>query len=508
MVLSQTQIGIYGAIRGFPANKGPSRMVDGVKQYTLYTEDDLELVGCYDEQNNLVFKIVRLPKRDVLDTYTFAVKTGTSISQSEVDGIYNDFTTQLQKVESEEQEEDSQKTMQVIPIQEEVVRGQELSITHYIDAYIPTTQSYRSFYEVKVPSQFGGGMQFNTLTEAQDRFESVKTRIMNQRTSSSNSYEYASATITFHSTSYLDGESDSNQTWWSIEGLPSQFKSQFYDGDIVEFDASNYDYSMDDITFGTISLDEENDLIILKEYVEMVLNPPEIVTPPLVVPNGPLPIGSWGWYRDNSPDNPSSPFSTCSLVEVYTVEQTDGRIMGIVDSDIWGIPSGAVKLLIKEGYSIRLRLMTQESGYWESHIPNITTDTKTYRTRGWREIAAGEIFNQDTNYIDTDMIEVVMVGGDSLEIDIDSEVDGIGRFSLISNGKQIVKGGPRSIDNETFLEIISVTKNVQGDPDDGGSSGSNDSSADVSEMSWVPVIVAGVLIVGILYLVFSDGVGE
>jgi hypothetical protein len=106
------------------------------------------------------------------------------------------------------------------------------------------------------------------------------------------------------------------------------------------------------------------------------------------------------------------------------------------------------------------------------------------------------------------MIEVVMVGGDSLEIDIDSEVDGIGRFSLISNGKQIVKGGPRSIDNETFLEIISVTKNVQGDPDDGGSSGSNDSSADVSEMSWVPVIVAGVLIVGILYLVFSDGVGE
>jgi hypothetical protein len=315
------------------------------------------------------------------------------------------------------------------------------------------------------------------------------------------------ATITFHYTSYLDGESDSTNTWWGIEGLPSQFKRQFYDGDIVEFDASNYDYSMDDITFGTISLDEENDLIILKQYVEMVMNPPEIVYDP-TVPNGPLTVNSWGWYRDNSPDSPYSPFSTCSLVEVYTVGQTEGRIMGVTDSDIWGIPSGAVKLVIKEGYSIRLRLMTQEIGYWESHLPNIEVDTKTYRTRGWREIAEGEIFNQDTNYIDTDMIEVVMVGGDRLEIDIDDEVDSAGRFSLTVNGKQIVKGGPRSIDNETFLEIISATKNVQGDPDGGGSNGSNDSSTDVSEMSWVPVIVAGVLIVGILYLVFSDGVGE
>ena len=46
MVLSQTQIGIYGAIRGFPARKGASRTVDGVKQYTLYTEGDVERVGC------------------------------------------------------------------------------------------------------------------------------------------------------------------------------------------------------------------------------------------------------------------------------------------------------------------------------------------------------------------------------------------------------------------------------------------------------------------------------
>ena len=147
------------------------------------------------------------------------------------------------------------------------------------------------------------------------------------------------------------------------------------------------------------------------------------------------------------------------------------------------------------------------------------------------EIAQGEVFNQETNYTDTELIDVELVGGDSISIDIDSEVDGIGRFSVISNGKQIVKGAPRSIDNETFLVITEIVKgSVESAPStsssgetgyggggttagtggtsgcsSGGGGSSSSTDSETQPMSWLPVVVAGVLILGIMYLVFSGG---
>ena len=502
MVLSQTQIGIFGAIRGFPARKGASRTVDGVKQYTLYTEDDLELVGCYDENKNLVFKIVRLPKRDVLDTYTFQVKTGTSIPQPDIDGIYNDFMNQLQRVQAEEEQEivDSEKVMQINVLQEENVGQYTIKLTEILDAYIPSTQSYGDAYEVSVPSSFGGLKNFDTLVEAQAYYDQIKQDIMNRRRSSSQDFEYNGYTIRFQETKMYDGTTDLQGTFFKIEGLEAQFQSTFNDGDVVEYRGATGTE-----VFGTISLDIENDLIILKQYLDIIDNPPQEEAQ---LPTGVLPIYSWGWYRDNSPDNPFSPFSKVRLVETYTVAQTDGRVMGVTDSDIWTVPSGAVRLVVKEGYRVIIRLLTQEIGYWESHIPNISDDTVTYKTRGWNEIAEGEIFNQETNYIDTDLVDIELVGGDSISIDIDSEVEGIGRFSVISNGKQIVKGAPRSIDNETFLVITEVFALGDTQGSDGGSSGGDSSGSSESEtqpMTWLPVVIAGVLILGIMYLVFAGG---
>ena len=499
MVLTQTQIGIFGAIRGFPARKGASRIVDGVKQYTLYTEDDVELVGCYDKENNLVFKIVRLPKRDVLDTYTFQVKTGTSIPQSDVDGIYNDFMNQLQQVQAEEEqfEEAQQRTMQINVLQEEVVGEYTIKLTEILDAYIPSTQAYGDTYEVSVPSQFGGTKNFSTLSEAQAFYEQIKLDIMNRRESTIEEFDYNEYKIVFTSTMLYDGTLDLSQTFYRIEGLESQYQSTFNDGDIVEYRGATGTE-----VFGTISLDVENDLIILKQYLDMIDNPPQEVAEENLAPNGTLPIYSWGWYRDNSPESPFSPFSTVRLVETYTVAQTDGRVMGVTDSDIPFVPSGAVRLVIKEGYRVTLRLLTQEIGYWESHIPNIEGDTLDYKTRGWMEIAEGEIFNQETNYVDTDLVDIELVGGDSISIDIDSEVDGIGRFSVVSKGKQIVKGAPRSIDNETFIVITDVFKNVQGEgvADDG-----EVIDSESKPMSWIPLVVGGILVLGILYLVFAGG---
>lgn len=498
MVLSQTQIGIFGAIRGFPARKGASRTVDGVKQYTLYTEDDVELVGGFDKQQNLVFQIVRLPKRDVLDTYTFPVKTGTSISQGEVDGIYNDFVNQLQQVQAQEEEiADSEKVMQINVLQEEQVGEYTIKLTEILDAYFPSTQTYGDTYEVSVPSQFGGTKNFSTLSDAQAYYDEIKQDIMNRREATVEEFDYNGYKIVFTSTMMYDGTLELSQTSYRIEGLESQYQSTFNDGDIVEYRGATGTE-----IFGTISLDVENDLIILKQYLDIIDNPPQEVAEENLAPNGTLPIYSWGWYRDNSPESAFSPFSTVRLVETYTVAQTDGRVMGVTDSDIPFVPSGAVRLVIKKDYRVTLRLLTQEIGYWESHIPNIEGDTLNYRTRGWMQIAEGEIFNQETNYTDTDLVDIELVGGDSISIDIDSEVDGIGRFSIVSKGKQIVKGAPRSIDNETFIVITDVFKNVQGE---GVADDEQVTDSESKPMSWIPLVVGGILVLGILYLVFSGG---
>jgi len=534
MVLSQTQIGIFGAIRGFPARKGASRTVDGVKQYTLYTEDDLELVGCYDENNNLVFKIIRLPKRDVLDTYTFPVKTGTSIPQADVDGIYNDFLNQQQAIVEEEEfrEEVAQLQPESNVIREEVVDGQTLKITQYLNQYNAVRDVILDeYYQVEYPSSIGGMTVTQTLDEAEAVFDEKKEYILNVSKVFEDKFDYTVGDTTVqiiyqYYTTFGGTPKDDPMPNWRIEGMPFATKASFVEGDVLRYNGVGVD---EPIIFGTISTDVENDLIILKEYVEIMLDPPQ--EEGVYVADGVLPIYSWGWYRDNSPDSPFSPFSKVRLVETYTVAQTDGRVMGVTDSDIFTIPSGAVRLVVKDGYRVILRLLTQEIGYWESHLPNIESDTLAYRTRGWMEIAQGEVFNQETNYTDTELIDVELVGGDSISIDIDSEVDGIGRFSVISNGKQIVKGAPRSIDNETFLVITEIVKgSVESTPSTsssgetgyggggttagtGGTSGSSSggggssSSTDneTQPMGWLPVVVAGVLILGIMYIVFAGG---
>lgn len=508
MVVTTPRTEIISAIRTFPAKKGTSRTVDGNKQYQLYRNTDssgrgLVLVGFYDSnnKNRLTYQIQVIPKYNAIDTYVFDSRNGLGLTVDESDGIANDFIRELGIKEQEQQqfEEDQKKVMQVNLLQEETVRGQKISITAYIDAYVPKTQTYQDLYEVDVPNNFGGKKNFPTLEEAEAYYNQVKDSIQNRRESGRDEYQYNGYTIIYQYTRYLDGELDLEQTFYTIEGLEPQYQSTFNDGDVVRYNGATAD-----VTFGTISLDVENDLIILKEYLDIIDNPPQEEAEENLAPNGTLPIYSWGWYRDNSPQSAFSPFSECKLIETYTISQTDGRIMGITDSDVWTVPSGAVQLKVKDGYRVTLRLLTQESGYWESHIPNISANTLSYKTRGWGEVLGGEAFNQETNYIDTDLVEVELFGGDSISIDIDSEVDGIGTFSIIANGKQIVKGAPRSIDNETFMIITDVFKDVQGQ----GEAKDERKDEDESEnkpMSWIPVVVAGVLVIGIMYLVFSSG---
>lgn len=494
MVLSQTQIGIFGAIRGFPARKGASRTVNGMKQYTLYTEDDVELVGGYDKEQNLVLQIVRLPKRDVLDTYTFPVKTGTSISQSEVDGIYNDFVNQIQTVQAQEEQEiaDSEKVMQINVLQEEQVGQYTIKLTEILDAYFPSTQTYGDTYEVSVPSEFGGTKNFSTLSEAQSFYEQIKQDIMNRRESTIEEFDYNGYKIVFTSTKMYDGTFDLSQTFYRIEGLESQYQSTFNDGDIVEYRGATGTE-----TFGTISLDVENDLIILKQYLDIIDNPPQIEGEPVY---GLLPIYSWGWYQSNN-ENEYCPFEKLDITNGYTVAETDGRILGLADDDnlFGGFESGLIKLKVKEGYRVQLKIMTQERGYLESNIANLDSvgmDFETYK------LSEAQIFNQATNYVDTEKVKIDLYGGDILEINIDGlDTDPrVKNFYLSQRGKQISTGGGMKINDETFLAVIEVERYEEGSQN--GDSGNGGTS---KPMTFLPILIGGVLILGILYLVFAGG---
>lgn len=493
MVLSQTQIGIFGAIRGFPARKGASRTVDGMKQYTLYTENDVELVGGYDKEQNLVLQIVRLPKRSVLDTYTFPVKTGTSISQGEVDGIYNDFVNQLQQVQAQEEQEmaDSEKVMQINVLQEEQVGQYTIKLTEILDAYFPSTQTYGDTYEVSVPSEFGGTKNFSTLSEAQAYYEQIKQDIMMRRVSSTQEFDYSNYKIIYQETSLFDGTFDLSQTFYRIEGLEPQYQSTFSDGDIVEYRGATGTEA-----YGTISLDVQNDLIILKQYLDIIDNPPTIEGEIV----GVLPIYSWGWYQSNN-DNVYCPFETLDITNGYTVAETNGRILGLEDDDnlFGGFQSGLIKLKVKEGYRVQLKIMTQERGFLESNIPNLDSvgmDFETYN------LGEAQIFNQATNYVDTEKVKIDLYGGDTLEINIDGlDTDPrVKNFYLSQRGEQISAGGGMKINDETFLAVIEVERYEEGSQN--GDSGNGGTS---KPMTFLPILIGGVLILGILYLVFAGG---
>ena len=66
----------------------------------------------------------------------------------------------------------------------------------------------------------------------------------------------------------------------------------YTDGDTVQ-----YADQWGNRVFGTISLDEQNDLIILEEYIDAVLGERDDPEPtPDFVAAGSLEIYSWGWY--------------------------------------------------------------------------------------------------------------------------------------------------------------------------------------------------------------------
>ena len=154
--------------------------------------------------------------------------------------------------------------------------------------------------------------------------------------------------------------------------------------------------------------------------------------------------------------------------------------------------------------------MTQNKGYLGDNLTELPESEFSFDSA--LDSLDSEIFgsNQDLDYEDTEQVDVIMTGDDYISIDIDGEVSGIANFRLTSGGVNMVKGAPENIDDETFLQIVGVQKIVEGQKPTftGGDVGQNGGDDKDAKVSWLPIVVAGVLIIGIMYLVFSNGGDE
>tara|TARA_Y100000114_G_scaffold118981_1_gene113565 strand:- start:1263 stop:2273 length:1011 start_codon:yes stop_codon:yes gene_type:complete len=336
-------------------------------------------------------------------------------------------------------------------------------------------------------------MVFDTQEEAEERFDNlVDFYTPKSQTSTVFEEEYRGVNIRYQETINPDG-------------TRSELSSVFLSGEIVEEFPIGQEVSFRDQygvqDFGTLTPD--NALEILKAYIDARLDPrPD--------PNAPeeeyglLPLYSWGWYRDNN-DDPNCPFSDVYLENVYTVSETNGRILGLTDDDFiaQGIQSGLVKLKVKDGYRVRLKLMTQNRGFLEDNIPDLDSvgiDFETYN------ITEAKVFGQSTNYTDTEKVKIDLFGGDELEINIDGQSGepSVKKFYITQNGSQITSGGGATINDETFLAVIEVERYAPGEEEERV----EESTTSTTTGNVLALVIGGGLILAILYMVLARGDDE
>ena len=320
--------------------------------------------------------------------------------------------------------------------------------------------------------------------------------------------DYRGVTIDFDNLQMGDGSQSISKSVALIGG--DWGRIEFIEGQEVF-----YNDGMGSRSFGTITFNETNDLIILKEYIDARLDV-RVQQDAEVV--GLLDVYSWGWYNEQyeGGDARFNPFSSIIMNEVFTLDNTDGRILALKDSDGFA-DSGNLLLKVKNGYRVRLKVMTQNSNYFENNIPNINSLVSSSKFSGEKDYFEGD----NLRYDETDTITFDMLGGDIIQIDIDDEYSETSRFSITSNGQEIVRGSPPKIDDETFVAIIEVEKFSQesggGIADDyngsipggagQGPSGTNEDELDASKGvgNGIAIVVVSVLIIGILWMVLRDG---
>ena len=384
-------------------------------------------------------------------------------------------------------------------VREETVGGITITMTRTENSFDIRGGDDKVFYTVQDTSPGTSSTVFDTQEEAEERFD-YKVQFYTRRPQTSTVYEaeHRGVNIRFQDTNMPDGTDFINETTnQSMDSvfLTGEITEEFTIGSEVSF---RDEYGLQE--FGTITGDEESDMVILEGYIDARLDGRED-------PNAPgeqyglLPIYSWGWYRDNNED-PNCPFSDVYLENVYTVSETNGRILGLTDDDFiaQGFESGLVQLKVKDGYRVRLKVMTQNRGFLEDNIPDLETVGMDFETYNNTE---AKLFGQSTNYTDTEKVKIDLFGGDELEINIDgiSGSPEVKKFYITQNGNQITSGGGAKINDETFLAVIEVERY---EPQQNGGGGNADTTT-TSTGNAIPILIGGALILTILYMVLARG---
>ena len=416
--------------------------------------------------------------------------------ESQIEGAYNQAASTLQT--TEEKAEEVEPTDITSTVREETVDGVVITMTRTENSFDIRGGDDRVFYTVSNTSPGSSSAVFDTQEEAEERFD-YQVNFFTPRPQTSTLYEseYRGVNIRFQDTNMPDGtdfiSSTTNQSMDSVF-LTGAITEELPIGSEVSF-IDRYGTQ----TFGNISGDEEEDLTILEAYIDARLDPRPDPNAPEVQPQyGELPVYSWGWYDSN--EGELNPFEKVYLENVFTVSGTDGRILVLQDDDFiaQGFQSGLAKLRVKPGYKVELKVMIQEKGYIDDYLP----DKERYAFETYGE---ADDTDQRTNYIDTEKVSIMLQGGDSLEINIDGlNIDPpVNNFKIIQNGQLITRGGAPKINRETFLAITYVEREEVQEGGGGGNGG--DDEGESEPMTWLPIVLGGVLILGVLYMVFSVG---
>ena len=396
------------------------------------------------------------------------------LPQETKEQIVQDFNAQvaLTPEEKEEQVEEYFEPMQPSStvVREETSYGITITMTQELNSLDIISGDDRLFYSIKTTGFEAPEKNVDLIVQTQEEAETAfdyqlrRTQVFNDNTTNET---FEGVNIERRSLERRDGTlKEGSKVEYNLSGT---FDKQFLAGDEVSYSYSRYVQDGGDEQgmlnesqdFGIITGDASLDIPILQSYISYRLNPLE--DDDYALKSGLLEVHTWGWYAGEGRNSFENPFESMTLENVYTIENTEGRILGLSDDDFAlsndNLESGVVKLKIKDGFRVRFRLMTQYRDYFIDNIPNLDTFAISHEQYN---LADAQASNQETNYADTDKMTFDMLGGDTIEVDVDDNNSEVSRFQIIIGGDSIVGGAPIKLNDETFLAIIEVEKVASG----------------------------------------------
>ncbi len=183
-------------------------------------------------------------------------------------------------------------------------------------------------------------------------------------------------------------------------------------------------------------------------------------------------VESWNYYLDNTGvKNPFEYIDVGGLVTVDDLDKDDdGRLLKMNDNDLSAFvpdfldsraPSGALKLRVKNGYEVVMKIATENFSYWVNNIDGLYT-TGLGRTGEFvnphpqiRGVsvgggAAGVVSGK------LDVVEITFKGGDILHIDIDDDFSKTADLKIMIDGTDYASDAA-NINDEVEVVIDSIT---------------------------------------------------